>query len=641
MPTLPLALDASGAKRGADQWQKQINRVDRGASQADKSMRRTGSAFGFVGKAATAALGPLAAFFAIYKVIGTIGSGIRLAGELEQTTVAFTTMLGSAEAAKQTLQDIAEFAASTPFQLEGLQKAARTLIAFKVDQKDLIPVMRQLGDVAAGTNQPLEDIAFIYGKARASGRLFQDDINQLTERGIPIISELAKQFGVTDDKVRELVSSGKVGFNNLEEAIRSLTSEGGSFFNLTEKQSKTFLGVLSTFKDNIIGVLRGIGQVFTEELDLTGFLNDMIMGVQAAGPAIVEGIRWAFQTTRNIISTVVDFIAPVWDAMWGVLVSTAQTAWEMIKEVFTTLSGLVTSVLEAMGVEFGGAGEWLHFFRALFIEVLLRVEFAVQNWRDILTLHLLNVGTALSSFLDKATHVFGVAIPEVLKFAFNNWREIFQDIGNITITVFSNIVKAVRDSVGLIVDLIAGNKGLGDVGSELLKISQRSLLEGFESSLDPEAVTELLNKVTTVTVSERTKTLQSAQEHLRSVLNEKMSDFLDRRRSEIFELEGQTESRSPVNALKKIAEDKKKSDDFKINSAKSGVGADISGVETVSVSSRFTGVALQFQSQNRIMLSLLNEAARTAKNTEETAASVKKMANATGGGGRSLRVPNA
>ena len=79
---------------------------------------------------------------------------------------------------------------------------------------------------------PVNEIAELYGKARVQGRLFAEDINQLTGRGIPIIQELAKQFGVSDSEVKKLVESGKVGFPNIERSFMDMTSQGGKFRRL-------------------------------------------------------------------------------------------------------------------------------------------------------------------------------------------------------------------------------------------------------------------------------------------------------------------------------------------------------------------------------------------------------------------------
>ena len=213
--------------------------------------------------------------------------GIVLAAGLEQAEVAFTTLLGSGEAASKMMQDLQTFAASTPFQFTELADGAKMLAAFNVETEDIIPTMQRLGDVSAGIGAPIGEIAEIYGKAKVQGRLFMEDINQLTGRGIPVIQELAKQFGVTDDAVRELVSSGQVNFSHLEEAFISLTSEGGKFEGMMEAQSQTLDGLWSTAKDNVLMSLAAVGDALIEAFDLKDKLADFIAGLEPLKNSII------------------------------------------------------------------------------------------------------------------------------------------------------------------------------------------------------------------------------------------------------------------------------------------------------------------------------------------------------------------
>ena len=151
-------------------------------------------------------------------------------------------MLKSRDAADRLNAQVVKFAATTPFELPQLQAATQKLLAFGVASSRIIPTLRQLGDVSAAIGAPIEEIAEIYGKARVQGRLFAEDINQLTGRGIPIIQELAKQFGVTDGEVKKLVEDGKVGFAQLEKAFEGMTAEGGIFFGQMAEQSATLGG---------------------------------------------------------------------------------------------------------------------------------------------------------------------------------------------------------------------------------------------------------------------------------------------------------------------------------------------------------------------------------------------------------------
>ena len=70
--------------------------------------------------------------------------------ELEQTHVAFTSMLGSGEQATAMIRDLQKFAAETPFEMPGIRNAAQQLIAFGYDAQEIIPTLTALGNAASG-----------------------------------------------------------------------------------------------------------------------------------------------------------------------------------------------------------------------------------------------------------------------------------------------------------------------------------------------------------------------------------------------------------------------------------------------------------------------------------------------------------
>src|SRR5690606_4692953 len=61
---------------------------------------------------------------------GGIVQPLRLAGDLEQTQIAFETMLGDAERAARFIREAQMFARATPFDTEGVLEASRLLMAF-------------------------------------------------------------------------------------------------------------------------------------------------------------------------------------------------------------------------------------------------------------------------------------------------------------------------------------------------------------------------------------------------------------------------------------------------------------------------------------------------------------------------------
>ena len=96
--------------------------------------------------------------------------------------------------------------------------------------------------------------------------MYTQDLNQFLGRGIPLTAELAKQFGVTESKVKGLVEEGKVGFPEVEKAIIAMTSEGGKFGGLMEAQSKSITGQISNLEDSIEQMFNAIGKSNKEKI---------------------------------------------------------------------------------------------------------------------------------------------------------------------------------------------------------------------------------------------------------------------------------------------------------------------------------------------------------------------------------------
>lgn len=189
-----------------------------------------------------------------------------LAGNLQQADVAFTTMLGGAEAAKKMLQDLSDFAANTPFELTGVRQTAKQLLAYGIEAHKIIPTLKALGDVSAGLSVPIEQVAYAYGQVKSAGRLVGNDLKQFINAGVPIIQELAKNMGVAESQIKDMVSAGKIWFADVEKAFQTMSSEWGKFANLMEKQSDTMMGAWSNLQDSIDSLGEAIGSLFTGEV---------------------------------------------------------------------------------------------------------------------------------------------------------------------------------------------------------------------------------------------------------------------------------------------------------------------------------------------------------------------------------------
>jgi tape measure domain-containing protein len=178
-------------------------------------------------------------------------SAIQSAINYETLSVQFEVFLGSAEKATEVLAALNKFSIETPFTPDQVNASGRALLAFGFTTEQLIPTLKMVGDVSAAVGKDFNELAVIYGKARTAGTLYAEDINQLTEAGIPIMDELAKVLGVQADQVKKLGSEGKISFATLETAFGNMTGEGGRFNGMMDKMSQSTAGLLSTIEGKL------------------------------------------------------------------------------------------------------------------------------------------------------------------------------------------------------------------------------------------------------------------------------------------------------------------------------------------------------------------------------------------------------
>lgn len=254
---------------------KAFRGVQDGVSQTARAVEQQGQSIENVFNRIKSVASMAFAGFTAKEIISTLGT---VRGEFQQFEIAFETMLGSGQKAKGMISDLANLAATTPFDMKGVVNGAKQLLAYGFAANEITDTMRRLGDVSAGLGLNLQDLTWLYGTTMVQGRLFTRDLMQFTGRGIPLTEELAKQFGVTKDKVSELVTAGKVGFPEVKKAIESLTNEGGKFGGLMEKQSHSITGQISNIQDSIEMAINDLGTqtegLMNDALDITSKVID-------------------------------------------------------------------------------------------------------------------------------------------------------------------------------------------------------------------------------------------------------------------------------------------------------------------------------------------------------------------------------
>lgn len=307
-----------------DRMSSTLDKVSRkmdGLGARSRSAQKELEALDGVSEKVRRSLASLGVAFGLKEFAGKV---VEVRGEMQQLQVAFETMLGSAEKAQGLMSELIHTAAVTPFGLEDVSNGARQLLAYGTEAEKVNATLVKLGDIAAGLSMPLNDLVYLYGTTMTQGRLYTQDLNQFTGRGIPMIQELAKQFGVAESKVKELVEAGKVGFPEVEKVIDSLTGEGSKFGGLMEAQSKTITGQIANIEDAIDMMWNDIGQ------RSEGLINEALSGVSY----VVENYEKFGKVLAGVVVTWGAYRAAVMAAAaatgWASTAEAAHYGWLML-----------------------------------------------------------------------------------------------------------------------------------------------------------------------------------------------------------------------------------------------------------------------------------------------------------------------
>lgn len=281
---------------------RKLREVETGVTNTSKEIVKNGLGIEDMFNKMTKAAAAFGASFIAKELIQNI---IQVRGEFQQLEVAFTTMLGSSEKANVLMAQLTETAAKTPFDLQGVANGARQLLAYGTSAEDINETLIRLGNIAVGLSQPLGDLVYLYGTTMTQGRLYTQDLNQFTGRGIPMIKELAKEFGVAESEIKGMVEAGMIGFPEVQKVIQNLTNEGGMFFNLMQEQGKAITRQISNIGDSFSVMLNEIGKANE------GIINDALSSVsylienyEKVGKILIElvGTYGAYRTALMAIT---------------------------------------------------------------------------------------------------------------------------------------------------------------------------------------------------------------------------------------------------------------------------------------------------------------------------------------------------
>ncbi len=205
--------------------------------------------------------------------------------EFELQRISLGAIIQDQARANQLFEEIKTFALKSPVKILDLTKYTKQLAAYKIGVDELFDTTKRLTDISVGLGVSMDRIVLMYGQIRATGYLRASEVRQATEAGIPLVEELANKLSkangelVTAADVMDMISKRAISFDMVKEVFDDMTSAGGIFYNMQEKQGNTLYGMWQKLGD--------AAAVMYDQIGNTSSVN--------------EGMKMAIQTLRYLM----------------------------------------------------------------------------------------------------------------------------------------------------------------------------------------------------------------------------------------------------------------------------------------------------------------------------------------------------
>lgn len=269
------------------------------------------------------------------KMVGTIGaiagaylsfqgakSALKIASDMQQASIAFEVMAGSASKGQMVLSDLRQFAASTPITFDGAQRSAQTLMAFGIEAEKVVPTLRMLGDVSGGNADRFQMLSLAFAQMSSAGKLMGQDLLQMVNAGFNPLQEISRQTGQSLTDLRKQMEQGAISSQMVVRAFQSATGEGGRFFGMMDRMSGTALGAYS---------------------QLTSALQELVAEL---GSFVLPALAQTAKATEYLVRQVSALIVPTNQsaARWGALLGGFTTALVVIPKVISIIRSIIVAI---------------------------------------------------------------------------------------------------------------------------------------------------------------------------------------------------------------------------------------------------------------------------------------------------------
>jgi tape measure domain-containing protein len=273
---------------------------------------------------------------AITSIGSIIKSTIGIAAAAETSAQSFKTLLGSATLAKNLLAELNEFSIQTPFEPAEVEAAAKTLLGFGRSAKVIKEDITLIGNASAATGADLQSLGLVFGQVAGLGKLQGQDALQFINQGIPIYQLLADSLGKSVKEVKDLQTAGKITFDDLRDSFAKASEQGGQFAGALADQSKTYSGLISTFRGNVDELLKSIGQI----------VLPIIKPIVAAFGTIFQDLNTRFKEIKPQIEDALKTIGPIVKPLFDFFISSIANIGAGIITFIKILAGIPKFIKE-------------------------------------------------------------------------------------------------------------------------------------------------------------------------------------------------------------------------------------------------------------------------------------------------------
>lgn len=208
----------------------------------------------------------IAGVFTAQKALDFGRSILEVRKEIESFEISFRTLLGNKEKADAMFSQIRDFAAKTPLQLKDLSSAAQTMLSFNIDEADIMPMLRSIGDISMGDTQKLQSLTLAFAQMSSTGKLMGQDLLQMINAGFNPLSVIAEKTGKSIGTLKDEMSKGAISADMVKQAFIDATAEGGKFHGMLEQQLQGIAGSISNLQGAIDDMMNDLGTAMQDTL---------------------------------------------------------------------------------------------------------------------------------------------------------------------------------------------------------------------------------------------------------------------------------------------------------------------------------------------------------------------------------------